>query len=824
MIRQVLAGARPQQLDIAGKPVDLSVEEGDQPAWPSADIPGLEAAEDGPWPKPVKVTCTWEGGSVQLWVKAEFWTPNNRERHNLCAVSVTLVDHARALVWITIGPKAERGEDGGTITVDASIALVKPSKLSKTMPGWAQALKDVVADSGLPMITASRVEVFQAEIPGCTILPSPEAAFRRLLRVALFKLDFFDAKYTTQRGAPLVVVPPRVGVVGGDDEEDEDDTELESEDAQRQYWAGGFSWSEGSKLDEFVAGSFWQIGWDKEALQRAAKTTWKRFARIGVGDWFAIKGYGGKHDLKIYYVGEVQSVNHDTGRVDMAPVDAKLFNGKAPRGAGAGNWQETLVPVTLHSAIANIFGVQDLPVNEVHYPPLNLILYGPPGTGKTYKLQNEYIPTFTRTATTARRQQETLEEFLAGLTWFEAAMLGLRALGGEASVSELENHRYLALKYASISAKTPLRSFLWGVLQSHTVEESTTVHLSQRRAIKVFDKGEDSRWFFAGGTPAIADELAERLAEVEHKKAATDEKSSDHTFVTFHQSYAYEDFVEGIRPRVDQSEEDGGIGYVLEDGVFKRAVRAALRLAGFEGSIDAFCALSTEERANTLEGAPHHAIFIDEINRGNVANIFGELITLLEDDKRLGEANEIVLTLPYSKTRFGVPSNLHVIGTMNTADRSIEALDTALRRRFAFDECMPRYDVLDFEISGGIDPAKLLRTINARLHKLYDRDHTIGHAYFLRLEADPSLEALKESFQRQVLPLLQEYFFNDWGQIGLILGKEFIHRVDRETSFADAAHEELDNLRDRPVYELADIAHLTSASFRRIYEDVTDDD
>jgi 5-methylcytosine-specific restriction protein B len=213
-------------------------------------------------------------------------------------------------------------------------------------------------------------------------------------------------------------------------------------------------------------------------------------------------------------------------------------------------------------------------------------------------------------------------------------------------------------------------------------------------------------------------------------------------------------------------------------------------------------------------------VFIDEINRGNVARVFGELITLLEPDKRLGAENEVIVTLPYSGKLFGVPSNLHVIGTMNTADRSVEALDAALRRRFEFDELPPLAEPLEkFVIAGDVDPARLLRAINRRLEKLRDRDHMIGHAYFLELEDDPSLEGLKQIFKRKIIPLLQEYFFGDWGKIGLVLGRDFVRRRDPgATDFADFDHDDRDTLSERATWELVDVDQLPNTAFRRIYE------
>lgn len=167
----------------------------------------------------------------------------------------------------------------------------------------------------------------------------------------------------------------------------------------------------------------------------------------------------------------------------------------------------------------------------------------------------------------------------------------------------------------------------------------------------------------------------------------------------------------------------------------------------------------------------NRVLIIDEINRGNISNIFGELITLIETSKRAGGKEALSVKLPYSKEPFTVPANLHIIGTMNTADKSLAQLDIALRRRFEFVEMMTNYELLEKTPDiDGINVSQLVRTINKRIELLYDREHTIGHSFFLPLKDNPSIELLAEIFELQILPLLEEYFFEDWERVGMVLG------------------------------------------------------
>lgn len=220
---------------------------------------------------------------------------------------------------------------------------------------------------------------------------------------------------------------------------------------------------------------------------------------------------------------------------------------------------------------------------------------------------------------------------------------------------------------------------------------------------------------------------------------------------------------------------------------------------------------STEIKKNNK----NYVFIIDEINRGNISKILGELITLIEPTKRLGTNEAMKVKLPYSQEEFGVPNNVYILGTMNTADRSIAMLDTALRRRFQFVEMLPNSELLNDIYVGPVDVKRMLETINKRIEVLYDREHTIGHAYFMKLKNDPSLETLASIFENAIIPLLQEYFYEDYSKIQLILGDNA--KEDRDKFILDEKLTINDVFKNNPDVDLAEKNYRIQAdAFRRL--------
>lgn len=358
-------------------------------------------------------------------------------------------------------------------------------------------------------------------------------------------------------------------------------------------------------------------------------------------------------------------------------------------------------------------------------------------------------------------------------------------------------------------------------------------------------------------------ELLTEKVERHELKSAFDRyvKEGQIVFTTFHQSYSYEDFVEGIRAVTN---DEGDLEYRIENGVFKRLCDQAKTGVTFsedpfeqaltvlnneinmsddesismttvtgktfnirqsnsrnflvrpEGSVrknartintdkikrryengevtsgsssyvqgilnylKQHCGLSDSLKNTAISSRKKFVLIIDEINRGNISRIFGELITLIEPSKRAGAGEALSVTLPYSKEIFTIPDNVYLIGTMNTTDRSLAGMDIALRRRFTFSELMPQPELFEKTNIKGVNIGQLIRKLNQRIEMLLDRDHVIGHAYFIPLLANPTLEQLGLIFHKQILPLLQEYFFEDWQRIQWVLND---HRKKHDDCF-----------------------------------------
>lgn len=416
---------------------------------------------------------------------------------------------------------------------------------------------------------------------------------------------------------------------------------------------------------------------------------------------------------------------------------------------------------------------------------LNQIFYGPPGTGKTFELQKLLKDSYTDKPVFPDHKTWLMDK-LEKLSWFEIVVLVLLKENKPMTVPEVTDHEYFQLKVVMNRRDANISQTAWAALQTHTILESQTVKYQTRVEPAVFDKSQDSTWF-------IVEDRREQLAEYQELLKGLNigprqkETIKRFEFVTFHQSYGYEEFIEGLRPVTNSA---GDISYEVKPGVFKR-----------------LCERAESDPENK------YAMVIDEINRGNISKIFGELITLVETDKRAGAANALQVTLPYSNSLFSVPSNVDIIGSMNTADRSLTHIDVALRRRFDFKELRTNYSLIESNVKG-VNLRHMLFAMNQRIELLLDRDHILGHALLMKVT---SFESLEHAFKTNILPLLEEYFFENWEKIGQVLGRNGF--IEEQKGARDIWLEETDDYGSKS-YFINESALNNVEAYKSIYSKV----
>lgn len=400
--------------------------------------------------------------------------------------------------------------------------------------------------------------------------------------------------------------------------------------------------------------------------------------------------------------------------------------------------------------------------------PLNQILYGPPGTGKTYETKSlgvkianqDFTP---KGSNEAERRRSIVDEY----------------------DRIFENEQIV---FSTFHQSFSYEDFVEGIKPSTTEDKKVIYDVVPGVFKKLCDKAKNNWLEFndsQNNKLSFTDtfnRLKEEWEENEDLKFPLKTYGKDYKIIGFTES------------SIQFEKASGGTGHTLSIATLRdayygkkeiRSTGVGIYYPGILNKLKSYQSESLFSENNTDNGKElkNYVLIIDEINRGNVSGIFGELITLLEEDKRMGENEEVGIELPYSKENFSVPPNIYIVGTMNTADRSVEALDTALRRRFAFKEVIPKPYLLENIEFNDFNLKEVLEAINNRIECLVDRDHTIGHSYFINIKSGDA-NALKKVFINKVIPLLQEYFYNDYHKIGLVLGDGFIEKKDVTADFA----------------------------------------
>lgn len=530
-----------------------------------------------------------------------------------------------------------------------------------------------------------------------------------------------------------------------------------------QFWSGGIKWNNGkiNKLKDFNKEGCWQIGWKKDDVSKGSKQAWKNIIKVKVGDYIAFHGYGGRNDLTIYQISRVIDKDEKQGKLFFEKLNNDsdvLFHDKAPK-LDKGTWRGTLFPIIGQDAINKIFGnyIKNGNIGKMQthkeidqYTKIicnkkNLILQGAPGTGKTYNTAalalsicgvtdvdlNDHKAVMERYEKLQKTGQIGFVTFHQSID-YEDFVEGIKPKaidGSETTITySVENGIFKRIcRIASNpilvkqekSIETAFDDLVQDIIDNNVKtitlkngQESTALSVSPQMTIK---------WETQNGKIDVNCVSKERLLKLCEKYGADDfEKMSN--------------INTSIREVIGGS--NSTYYWAVANYLYKKIKNDLI----------------------TNEKPQNYVLIIDEINRGNVSKIFGELITLLEADKRLGGEHPIKVTLPYSKDEFGVPSNLYIIGTMNATDRSVGNIDYAVRRRFAFVTLKSKREIV--EDKWGTDDCNAVKLFDAVKSfiekKKYDmdiEDLMVGHSYFMAND-DSELEL---KWKYEILPLLNEY-------------------------------------------------------------------
>jgi 5-methylcytosine-specific restriction protein B len=613
---------------------------------------------------------------------------------------------------------------------------------------------------------------------------------------------------------------------------------------QNYYFVGAVWNGNEDKTAEFIKHGYWEMGWSIQDKPKLAE----QINQVKLGERIAIKAatvqknnlpFNGTpvgkavSKMTIKAVGEVVSNPQNGKRLEVAwqknfePKDWYFFTyrGTFWRVNEQGQWwsqyASKLIEFAFNSKpqdydyfVANWSWSQQasevVELNQIERAEdilaLNTILYGPPGTGKTFNTVD--------------------------LAWQILNAGHTEELTRPGSIKELKSLYPEQVEFVTFHQSFSYEDFVEGIQAktndgkiSYKVEDGVFKRMAKEASknLAASQKTSEQLSFEMGVDAKLADFIANAIAEEKpfSKKKGNPfyivDSSNDELVKISSADTKYSDGVIELKleelQQVCMSDIEFGSPKEIAQKIFHK-VHARQHDTYFLSILKEFRAFNNAESyledLDRIELKPH-VLIIDEINRGNISRIFGELITLIEPSKRAGNEEAIEVTLPYSKESFSVPNNLYIIGTMNTADRSLALMDTALRRRFDFIEMMPQPGLVTDDLEG-VDIRKMLDVMNQRIEALYDREHTLGHAFLMNLK---DLNDLRHAFKNKILPLLEEYFYDDWQKIRWVLGAsagDFYQRQSFTKLFTDS-----DAPSDVEKFQRKNIDDLTAVHFKAIY-------